>query len=210
MPGVNCGHSGARTARILARRTARIPAATKPFAAPGGLTMRVVAAPPRPTVGEARLRLTFATGELPVDARFEAFRDSYARRLFQMDMVCRTERPYAAAIDLRVTAPAIFGRIKGDEAEAFRAARVAAQCEEGVWVLMNRAGGLRVSQDDIQRELRPGEGIVFNAVRRTAFAATGKPTPGASNSTMRSCACCAAAARPITRCCSPRPILSPA
>ena len=83
--------------------------------------MRVVAAPPRPIVGEARLRLTFATGELPVDARFEAFRDNYARRLFQMDMVCRTERPYAAAIDLRVTTPAIFGLIKGDEAEVFRA-----------------------------------------------------------------------------------------
>jgi AraC-like DNA-binding protein len=115
------------------------------------------------------LRLTFATGELPAEARFETFRDGYVRPLFQMDIASRTARPYAALLDLHVTAPAIFGRIRGDDADVVRAPRLAAQCPEGVWLLMNRAGGLRVRQDEVQRELRPGEGIIFNAVRPHGF-----------------------------------------
>jgi AraC-like DNA-binding protein len=111
------------------------------------------------------VRFKFTTEILPPEERFEAFRDNLARRLFQLDIVSRGAAPYLGVIDLTMAGQVAFGQVYGSAAEFVRTGKIARQCEEGVWLLLNRRGRLRVSQGDIVSELAPGDGVVFDSVR---------------------------------------------
>ena len=111
------------------------------------------------------MRFAFSTESIEPEGRFESFRDALVRRLFQLDLVDRSGVPYRGEVDLCVGGPVIFGRVHGAPAEFFRSPALARRCEEGVWALLTRSGRMRVDQADVQRDLLPGEGIVFDAVR---------------------------------------------
>jgi AraC-like DNA-binding protein len=110
------------------------------------------------------MRFTFSTDSLPPEGRFEGFRDSLARRLFQLDLVNCTDGPYRGAIDLTMAGAVGFGQVYGSAAQFVRDRATTRQCAEGVWVLLNRGGRLRVLQGDTARELGPGDGVVFDSV----------------------------------------------
>ena len=111
------------------------------------------------------MRFSFSTETLPPEARFEQFRDTLVRGLFQFDMVSETEGPYRGEVDLCVGGPAVFGQVYGSQAAFHRSASVARQCEEGVWLLLTRTGRMVAKQDEVDCVLEPGDGIIFNAVR---------------------------------------------
>jgi AraC-like DNA-binding protein len=111
------------------------------------------------------MRFSFNTDDLEPAARFEAFRDHLVRRLFQLDLVSRSDGPYRGLVDLDVTASAVFGRVCGSDADFLRTPGVARQCERGVWLLLARDGRMGVGQGDIASILHPGEGFVFDAER---------------------------------------------
>ena len=103
------------------------------------------------------MRFSFNTDDLEPAARFEAFRDHLVRRLFQLDLVSRSDGPYRGLVDLDVTASAVFGRVCGSDADFVRTPGVARQCERGVWLLFARDGRMGVGQGDIASILKPGE-----------------------------------------------------
>lgn len=111
------------------------------------------------------MRFSFNTDDLEPAARFEAFRDHLVRRLFQLDLVSRSDGPYRGLVDLDVTGPAVFGRVCGSSADFARTPNVARQCEKGVWLLLARDGRMGVGQGDVASILSPGEGFVFDAER---------------------------------------------
>lgn len=111
------------------------------------------------------MRFSFSTESLEPEARFEGFRDALVRPLFQFEFVSRTNAPYRGVVDLCVGGPAVFGQVYGSPAEFGRTQDIACQCEEGVWLLLNRNGRLQVTQGDVQRVLAPGDGIIFDGVR---------------------------------------------
>ena len=111
------------------------------------------------------MRFSFNTDDLEPAARFEAFRDHLVRRLFQLDLISRSDGPYLGLVDLDVTASAVFGRVCGSNADFVRTPGVARQCERGVWLLLARDGRMGVGQGDIVSILNPGEGFVFDAER---------------------------------------------
>jgi AraC-like DNA-binding protein len=57
----------------------------------------------------------------------------------------------------------IFGKVHGSRAEFVRTEKIARQCEEGVWLLLNKRGRFRVSQGDVHGEIEPGDGFIFDA-----------------------------------------------
>lgn len=111
------------------------------------------------------MRFSFNTDDLEPAARFEAFRDHLVRRLFQLDLISRSDGPYRGLVDLDVTATAVFGRVCGSAADFVRTPGVARQCERGVWLLLARDGRMGVGQGDVASILNPGEGFVFDAER---------------------------------------------
>ena len=111
------------------------------------------------------MRLSFSTDALPPEARFEHFRDTLVRGLFQFDMVNETDGPYRGNVDLCVGGPAVFGQVYGSQAQFHRAPTLARQCEEGVWLLLTRSGRMVVKQDEVERVLEPGDGAILDAVR---------------------------------------------
>jgi AraC-like DNA-binding protein len=111
------------------------------------------------------MRFSFNTADLEPAARFEAFRDHLVRRLFQLDLVSRSDGPYRGLVDLDVTGSAVFGRVCGSAADFMRTPGVARQCERGVWLLIARDGRMGVGQSDVAAILNPGEGFVFDAER---------------------------------------------
>jgi len=127
------------------------------------------------------MRFSFHTDDLEPAARFEAFRDHLVRRLFQLDLISRSEGPYRGQVDLDVTAPAVFGRVCGSAADFMRTPGVARQCERGVWVLLARDGRMGVGQSDIAAILNPGDGFVFDAERAHEGHCFGQPDPGQSD-----------------------------
>jgi AraC-like DNA-binding protein len=110
------------------------------------------------------VRFRFSTDSLPPEERFEAFRDNLARRLFQFDMISPNVEPYRGLIDLSMAGPIAFGKVHGSKAEFVRTQKMARQCEEGVWLLLNRRGGFRVSQGDLDGAIGPGDGFLLDAV----------------------------------------------
>jgi AraC-like DNA-binding protein len=115
--------------------------------------------------GTLSMRFRFSTDSVEPEGRFEAFRDNLARRLFQFDMHNRSAAPYRGVIDLTVTGQMSFGQVYGSAAQFFRTEKLARQCEEGVWLLLNRRGRVRVSQGDFRGEVRTGDGFVINSAR---------------------------------------------
>jgi AraC-like DNA-binding protein len=111
------------------------------------------------------MRFTFSTDSLEPGERFEAFRDNLARRLFQFDMRYRGPAPYCGIIDLTMAGGVSFGRVHGSPAEFFRTRKVAHQCEESVWLLLNRRGRFRISQDDLSGDITPGDGFALESAR---------------------------------------------
>lgn len=111
------------------------------------------------------MRFKFSTDSLPPEERFEAFRDNLARRLFQFDMLCRSSAPYLGVIDMTMAGQVSFGQVYGSAAQFVRTEKLARQCEEGVWLLLNRRGRVRVSQGDLRGELGAGDGFVLDSVR---------------------------------------------
>jgi AraC-like DNA-binding protein len=111
------------------------------------------------------VRLKFSTDRLPPEERFEAFRDHLARRLFQFDMISRHVEPYRGVVDLTMAGPVTFGQIHGSAADFVRTRKMARQCEEGVWLLLNRRGSFRVSQGDMRGEIASGDGFILDSVR---------------------------------------------
>jgi AraC-like DNA-binding protein len=111
------------------------------------------------------MRFKFSTDSLPPEERFEAFRDNLARRLFQFDMLCRSTTPYLGVIDVTMAGQVSFGQVYGSAAQFVRTEKMARQCEDGVWLLLNRRGRVRVSQGDLRGELRQGDGFVLDSVR---------------------------------------------
>jgi AraC-like DNA-binding protein len=111
------------------------------------------------------MRFKFSTDSLPPEERFEAFRDNLARRLFQFDMLNRSVQPYLGVIDMTMAGQVSFGQVRGSAARFVRAEKMARQCEEGVWLLLNRRGRVRVSQGDLRGELGAGDGFVLDSVR---------------------------------------------
>jgi len=109
------------------------------------------------------MRFSFNTDDLEPAARFEAFRDHLVRRLFQLDLVSRSDGPYRGLVDLDVTGSAVFGRVCGSAADFVRTPDVARQCERGVWLLLARDGRMGVGQGEVASILGPGEGFVFDA-----------------------------------------------
>jgi AraC-like DNA-binding protein len=116
-------------------------------------------------MGERSVRFRFSTDSLPTEGRFEAFRDNLAHRLFQFDMLYQSATPYRGVIDLTMAGQVSFGQVYGSAAQFVRTEKLARQCEEGVWLLLNRRGRVRVSQGDLRGELQPGDGFVLNSVR---------------------------------------------
>ena len=111
------------------------------------------------------MRYCFSTDALPAEARFEQFRDTLVRGLFQFDMVSETDGPYRGKVDLFVGSPVVFGQVYGSEAAFDRSPALARQCSEGVWVLLVRSGRMVVKQDVVDRVLEPGDGVIFDTVR---------------------------------------------
>lgn len=111
------------------------------------------------------MRFAFNTDDLEPTGRFEAFRDHLVRRLFQLDLVNRSNGPYRGLVDLDVTGSAVFGRVCGSAADFMRTPGVARQCERGVWLLFARDGRMGVGQGDTVSILHPGEGFIFDAER---------------------------------------------
>ncbi len=111
------------------------------------------------------MRFSFSTDALPPEARFEQFRDTLMRGLFQFDMVSETDGPYRGKVDLCVGGPAVFGQVYGSQAAFHRSPHIARQCEEGVWLLLTRSGRMVVKQDEVERVLEPGDGVILDAVR---------------------------------------------
>ena len=111
------------------------------------------------------MRFSFSTDALPPEARFEHFRDTLVRGLFQLDLVSETDGPYRGKVDLCVGGPAVFGQVYGSQAAFHRSPPLARRCEEGVWLLLTRSGRMVVKQDEVERVLEPGDGVIFDAVR---------------------------------------------
>jgi AraC-like DNA-binding protein len=109
------------------------------------------------------MRFSFSTDDLEPAARFEAFRDHLARRLFQLDLVSRGDGPYRGLVDLDVTGSAIFGRVCGSAADFVRTRGLSRQCEKGVWLLFAREGRMGVGQGEVASILNPGDGFIFDA-----------------------------------------------
>jgi AraC-like DNA-binding protein len=61
--------------------------------------------------------------------------------------------------------PVTFGQIHGSAADFVRTRKMARQCEEGVWLLLNRRGSFRVSQGDMRGEIASGDGFILDSVR---------------------------------------------
>lgn len=109
------------------------------------------------------MRFSFTTEDIEPAGRFEGFRDHLVRRLFQLDLVDRSQDPYRGIVELDVTGSAVFGRVCGSAADFIRSRDVARRCEEGAWLLLAREGRVGVAQGDVEAILNPGEGIVFDA-----------------------------------------------
>lgn len=109
------------------------------------------------------MRFAFSTDRLAPRDRFEGFRE-LADKLFDLDLENRTTGPYRGEVDLDVGGPTVFGRVYGSSAELFRTPQRARQLEQSVWLLLTRSGRMRVRQGDIEAELAPGQGIIFDAV----------------------------------------------
>jgi AraC-like DNA-binding protein len=127
------------------------------------------------------MRFSFDTDDLEPAARFEAFRDHLVRRLFQLDLVSRSDGPYRGLVDLDVTASAVFGRVCGSDADFMRTPDVARQCERGVWLLLARDGRMGVGQGDIASILHPGEGFIFDAEQPHEGHCLGQSDPSQSD-----------------------------
>ena len=127
------------------------------------------------------MRFSFNTDDLEPSARFEAFRDHLVRRLFQLDLVSRSDGPYRGLVDLDVTASAVFGRVCGSDADFLRTPDVARQCERGVWLLFARDGRMDVGQGDLAATLNPGDGFIFDAERPHEGHCVGQLDPGRSD-----------------------------
>lgn len=114
------------------------------------------------------MHLSFSTESLEPEARFEAFRDTLVRRLFQLELINRSDGPYFGVANLYLGGAAAFGQVHGGMAEFFRSPQLARRCEEGAAVLLTRSGQMYAEQGDIQCMLGPGEGIIFDDVRARA------------------------------------------
>ena len=129
------------------------------------------------------MRFSFSTDDLEPAARFEAFRDHLARRLFQLDLISRSDGPYRGLVDLDVTGSAIFGRVCGSAADFVRTRGLSRQCEKGVWLLFAREGRMGVGQGEVASILNPGEGFIFDAEQPHEGHCLGRLDPGRANLT---------------------------
>src|SRR5262245_20342393 len=110
------------------------------------------------------MRFKFSTDSVPPAERFEAFRDTFTRHLFQVDIVTQSLAPHLGIIDLTVAGRITFGQVCSSAAAFIRRGAIARACG-GAWMLLNRQGRLYVAQGDAVCDLSPGEGAVFDAAR---------------------------------------------
>jgi AraC-like DNA-binding protein len=114
------------------------------------------------------MRFAFTTDTVEPAGRFEAFRDALARGMFHFDLESRARAPYRGVVDLDVGGPVQFGKVIGSAAAFHRTAAMADRCAAGAWVLLTRAGTMRLHQDGTALDISPGAGAVIDPVRAHA------------------------------------------
>jgi AraC-like DNA-binding protein len=114
-------------------------------------------------------RIRFSTDDLPKEARFSAWSDGFVHRRMEMDFIDRSTDGLRFSVDFIPLGGIAAGLVRGTPSSFIRRPEQARDGNDGLFMIIVRAGGFRVVQQGEAHHLAPGDAALFDNRRENEF-----------------------------------------
>jgi AraC-like DNA-binding protein len=106
--------------------------------------------------------MRFSTDDLPEKDRFSAWSDGFVHRRMEMDFIDRSPNGLRFVLDFMPLGGVSAGTVRGTPSSFIRRPEQAKDGNDGLYMIIVRAGNFRVVQQGQSHELAPGDAALFD------------------------------------------------
>jgi AraC-like DNA-binding protein len=107
-------------------------------------------------------RIRFSTDDLPEEARFAAWSDGFVHRRMEMEFIDRSTDGLRFSVDFIPLGGVAAGIVRGTPSSFIRRPKQAKDGNDGLYMIIVRAGGFRIVQQGEVHHLAPGDAALFD------------------------------------------------